>query len=231
MDVVIKFLNPKPIDPIFEKDGYLYGYNEDVVLTVFFIFVLFVCDQAVIRQVLHPKGRWFAVHALANALVSYYSFPDVIKTLKDPLNTFRGPTSTMYANSAVSAVHLYHCIFFRLNAADWFHHFTSLPCTLFIAVPFKQACGAMTNFGCFFLCGLPGGLNYVALVLARQGYITTLQQKNFDAVINTWLRGPSMAIYAFLIWQTWLYGNYDLAPFPQVPPWNTGPHAPRSPPF
>ena len=86
----------------------------------------------------------------------------------------------------------------------------------------------MTNFGCFFLCGLPGGLNYVALVLVRQGYMTPIQQKGFDAAINTWLRGPSMAIYAFLIWQTWLYGNYDLAPFLQVLPRPTVPSQPPS---
>jgi hypothetical protein len=43
------------------------------------------------------------------------------------------------------------------------------------------------------------------LVLEKEGLMTRLQQKHYDAHINTWMRGPSMAVYAFLIYQVTAY--------------------------
>ncbi len=49
----------------------------------------------------------------------------------------------MVANSAVVAIHSYHCVAFKLPMADIFHHvlFVSILCGL--AIPFKQVvyCG------------------------------------------------------------------------------------------
>jgi hypothetical protein len=39
------------------------------------------------------------VHAIGNAIVSIASFPEMIKTLKDPLGAFTGPMATMLPNS------------------------------------------------------------------------------------------------------------------------------------
>ena len=58
--------------------------------------------------------------------------------------------------------------------------------TLLVALPFKQHTGTMNSFGTFFLCGLPGGLNYVLLVLVKEGRLSSLKQKHWDAHINTW---------------------------------------------
>jgi hypothetical protein len=55
-----------------------------------------------------------------------------------------------------------------------------------VALPFKQHTGTMNSFGTFFLCGLPGGLNYVLLVLVKEGRLSSLKQKHWDAHINTW---------------------------------------------
>ena len=75
----------------------------------------------------------------------------------------------MMANSAVSAIHLYHCVAFPLTASDIFHHlvFVSILCGL--GILFKQTGGIANNFGCFFLSGLPGGLDYILLVLKAHG--------------------------------------------------------------
>ncbi len=102
---------------------------------------------------------------------------------------------------------MYHVLAFRLKAADIFHHltFTAILCGL--AIPFKQVGGVANNFGCFFLSGVPGGIDYVLLVLVKQGYMGKLTEKKWNSTINTWLRGPAMSIYACLAYVCWSSGK------------------------
>ena len=189
---------PEPISPLFAPGGLLPGWNEDIVFTIAILALLGAVDVFICRPLLSPKSRYFCLHAVANAVSSIAAFPDVLRTLRDPVYAFSGPTTTMIANSAVISIHLYHCLFFKLPPADIFHHavFVSILCGF--AIPFKHVGGVSNNFGCFFLSGLPGGLNYVLLVLVKEGLMSALSQKGWDAWINTWLRGPSMSVYAFL---------------------------------
>jgi hypothetical protein len=198
---------PDPISPLFSPTGRLAGWNEDFVFTVAMLIVLGIIDLCICRPLLAPKSRYFALHATANAVSAVAAFPDLWRVLVDPLDAFHGPTTTMLANSAVLSIHLYHCLFFNLRADEIFHHalFVTILCGL--AIPFKHVGGASNNMGCFFLSGLPGGLNYVLLVLVKQGRMAPLTQKAWDAWINTWIRGPPMSVYAFLQYQSWLYGR------------------------
>ena len=73
--------------------------------------------------------------------------------------------------------------------------------------------GVANNFGCFFLSGLPGGIDYVLLVLVRylswglgfhiqgltrqqvrEGLLHPAKEKYWMAMINLWLRGPPMCM-------------------------------------
>lgn len=209
MDYVTATLWPEPLSPHFQAGGALEGWNEDVTFIAAFTAWLWVLDVALVRPLLHPKARYFALHACGNAVATVASFPDVRKTMLDPLNGMNGPSHTMVANSVIVAVHLYHCLAFELRAEDIFHHavFTSVLCGL--AIPFKHVGGAANNFGCFFLSGLPGGLDYVMLVLVKQGVMDALTEKRVNATINAWCRMPSMIIYGFVMYQAWLYGRYD----------------------
>ena len=112
-----------------------------------------MCHHAVVRSPLNASGRcvWCAVfqRAVGN---------DARKRPSD---------------SAVAAIHLYHCIAFSLRASaeEIFQHlaFVSILCGL--AIPFKWIGGVANNFGCFFkfLSGLPGGVDYVMLTCVAQG--------------------------------------------------------------
>lgn len=127
------------------------------------IFALALLDVSVIR-LLSPKSRYFALHACANAVATVAAFPDVVRGFTEPEVSWSGPSQTMVANSAISAIHIYHCLAFKLSTSDIVHHlvFVSVLCGLGIA--FKDKGGIANNFGCFFLSGLPGGLDYILLV-------------------------------------------------------------------
>ena len=201
-------LTPPPVSPLFLPGAALGSLNEDLTLIAATLLYLLLLDALVLPRVLRnpQKSRWFALHAAGNAVVTVAAAWDVVRTFAAPVANLVGPTGSMLPNAAISAIHLYHLLFFRLSADDIFHHglFVGVLCPL--GVVFKNDGGASLNFGAFFLCGLPGGLNYAALVLNKEGRLTNLQQKWFDAAINTWMRAPALAVFAFLQWQVWAAG-------------------------
>ena len=70
-------------------------------LSVVFIVVLFLLDKLVVTPCLNHKARYFALHAVANAISATAAFPDVYRLMSDPLTAFSGPSYTMVANRSV----------------------------------------------------------------------------------------------------------------------------------
>eukprot|EP00041_Stephanoeca_diplocostata_P024777 m.636663 g.636663 ORF g.636663 m.636663 type:complete len:260 (-) comp22599_c0_seq1:2615-3394(-) len=200
-------LVPPPLDPMFGKGGIFDGYNEDLVQICGVIILLAMLDLTFVPWLFSAKSRYFALHTVANAIATVASFPDVWRGLTDVETSWEGPSHTMMANSAICAIHIYHCIAFKLSVADIVHHlvFVSILCGLGIA--FKTRGGIANNFGCFFLSGLPGGLDYILLVLKCEGYIGKMTEKRLNRYIQQWIRGPSMSIYGFIAWTAWRRGH------------------------
>ena len=168
-----------------------------------------ICTEHLGGMHLWREARYFFLHSCGNAVVTIAAFPDTYRALvTEPLSCFNGPSSTMVANSMVAAVHLYHCVAFNLRAEDIFHHLTFTAVLCGLAIPFKQNAGSTNNLGCFFLSGLPGGIDYFLLVLVKQGIMDKTTEKRWCANINVWLRGPAMSIYLFIGAQAYFCGSY-----------------------
>ncbi len=193
-------LTPAPLSPYFLPGGPLVGCNEDLVWTLAFMLVLAVVDMVLVRPLLHAKARYFALHVVANSISCAAAFPDVLRvfTMGDPTTAFSGPSTTMVANSAVAAIHLYHCVAFPLRGEDIFHHLTFVSILCGLAIPLKHIGGVANNFGCFFLSGLPGGMTYVMLVCVAHGWMDKMTEKVWTARLNVWVRGPACSIFLFL---------------------------------
>lgn len=206
-------LCPPPLSPLFQSGGALEMLNEDVTLTLLGMGALFVVDNLIVKPFIKPKARYFALHVVANAVSAVAAFPDVVKGITgDPRTAFSGPSHTMVANSAVAAIHLYHCVAFPLRAEDIFHHLTFVSILCGLAIPLKHVDGIGNNFGCFFLSGVPGGIIYANLVAVSHGWMSKMTEKKIAALINVWLRGPSMVVYAFLGWSSFISGNVSTGP-------------------
>jgi len=206
MDTMVKFLWPEPVGPLFKQGAPLEGWNEDLTLTAFMILVLAVLDVLIVRPFIHHKGRYFALHACANAVSAWASFPDLYRALtNDPRRAFSGPSQSMLANSAVAAIHLYHIMAFKLRREDIVHHAVFVIILSGLAIPYKQVGGAANNFGCFFLSGFPGGVDFVLLTLVAQGIIAKRTEKRLNRHINVWIRGPSMSCYMLLGWVSYMH--------------------------
>ena len=83
-----------------------------------------------------------------------------------------------------------------------------------ISIAIAAAIMTLMNVG-WVMESLPFRLDYILLVLLKEGRIAKIVEKKWNARINVWLRGPSMSIYAFIGWQGWHSGNTAL-PLPAL---------------
>ncbi|CUI10895.1 membrane-associated protein, putative [Bodo saltans] len=211
---VLGFFAPPPVSPLFQEGGALHGLNEDITLTLFGMGALFLVDTLIVKPFIAPKARYFALHVFGNAVSSVAAFPDVVTALtQDPTRLLGTPASTMLPNSMVAAIHLYHCVAFPLRAEDIFHHLTFVGSLCCLALPAKRVLGAASGWGCFFMSGFPGALNYLLLVLVAHGRVSRLTEKKWTARINVWLRAPSLTIFLFMAFSNFVHrGSQDIHP-------------------
>lgn len=217
-----RYFTPEPLSPLFRDGGFLYGYNEDLVFTLIIMFGLFLIDNLLVKPLLLPKARYFALHAVANAIVVVTSLPDIFKALTvHPYDTLNGPCFTVVGNSATVALHLYHILAFKLTYDDWAHHLQFIPMCAF-APALKHKIGCMVALSNFFLSGLPGGLEYIFLVLVMHGKMEKSTEKAYFAWLNVWVRGPGAVWAAVLGYFSWRVGILAQGSIHPVIAWTFG---------
>lgn len=147
----------------------------------------------------HPrcgKARWYLLHALANLVITLFAIPDLITTLQAPRYCFTGPYSLVPVY-LIAAVHLYHMLAFKCNTGDYVHHllFGGIICPMGIFF----VTGPVQNTVAFFICGLPGGLDYFMLALVKLGRMNRFAEKKLNSRINVWMRSPGLLLSAFCL--------------------------------
>lgn len=151
----------------------------------------------------HTKARYFSLHGLWNIIITTMIFPDMYKTLTHPLAALDpGSDFNRWPIIMVAALHFWHCIAYpNLTWDDYFHHIV-FALTL-SSINFIWDWGYSTNFLVFFICGLPGGLDYLMLAGVKHGYIEKISEKRINRWLNVWIRGPGCIAGACLVWINW----------------------------
>jgi len=54
------------------------------------------------------------------------------------------------------------------------------------------------NFNHFFMCGVPGGMDYAMLFAVKHGWMKPLAEKKVNAAVNVWVREPALVCTATL---------------------------------
>ena len=147
------------------------------------------------------KTRWFALHAIVNLAVSFFALPDLIATLNRPSLAMLDDMRSWVPSYLSFSVHVYHLLEGMMGdgirSEDLAHHVIFVG--VFGAVNFAFVWGPIVNVLLFFITGIPGGLNYVLLVLRREGLMTSLQQKELYRTIDVWFRMPGLVCVACLM--------------------------------
>ena len=159
-----------------------------------------VLDLAIRRAVFKSSTAWFALHASVNAIISILSWPSLVAALADPMymldsHTYPpcliGPGSKLPLH-LINALHVYHILAFPLTTAEWIHH------TGFVLALGSTGAwydwGLLSNYLAFFLCGIPGGVEYALLVAKRSDMCTEYTFRRYSAWLNIGLRQPGVLL-------------------------------------
>ncbi|EGD75474.1 hypothetical protein PTSG_06548 [Salpingoeca rosetta] len=153
--------------------------------------------------------RYFSLHILVNAYVVVIHFKDVVAAYSDPTNAYLGPCDTR-GTVAIFALHIYHIIFYRpLPWVDWVHHVVMV--IVMLPLAYMLAPGHMIAHGAFYASGLPGGIDYIFLVLIKCNVISKMQEKEWNVWVQNWVRAPGCIIHAWLTYHNLVEANKRIA--------------------
>ena len=159
------------------------------ILTIFFtdLFIWFFGDN-------NKKRRWYLIHALTNTFLVFYTFNNLIECYYDPLSLINKNYNNddIVAINTVLSLHLFHIFssYKNLTFIDWVHHIVSCIIVCTIAIFFLST--KMINYAIFFMCGLPGGIDYFLLYFNKLNLIDKLTEKRINVYLNMCIRLPGL---------------------------------------
>jgi hypothetical protein len=147
------------------------------------------------------NSRYFLIHVLVNAYIIFICLFDTFNVLFNTIETLKLRTTDNTALYLMLTLHLYHItpnIGFKLNFIDYLHHFSSafLGGILLLFTEY----GPLQNYNFMFVCGLPGFIDYLLLVLVKEKVILPITEKYYNNFINLWIRSPFLVGSVFLSW-------------------------------
>jgi hypothetical protein len=178
----------------------------------------FLIDTQLARKIPSDGVRWFAIHAIVNFVIAMLSLSAVIEFASRPLaaclvdgtESDHWSPRTKWPLILVVGLHTYHMFpgRFKLHAEDYFHHIVFIPTLALPGMVYDW--GVTGNWLVFFICGIPGGVDYTILALQKMGLATRLNQKRISAYMNAWVRTPGVLMGVGITYA--LFVNGDCTP-------------------
>ena len=136
-----------------------------------------------------PSYRWFFVHAVVNWIVTFLAVPDIMFCLNNVSEC--GTNLWIYGDILsiiATSLHFYHMIYYKLTSTDYLHHITSAIMTTPIILLFNRTSAEIMSL--WFVCGLPGAIDYTLLCLVKMGLMDSNLEKKIYVYLSMWIRGP-----------------------------------------
>eukprot|EP00048_Salpingoeca_helianthica_P016795 m.234285 g.234285 ORF g.234285 m.234285 type:complete len:266 (+) comp19532_c0_seq1:70-867(+) len=198
------YASMKPADVDFVEDFYIF-----VVAVVLIGLLDLLCQAVGWFPESKSNTRYFTLHVAVNAYVTIIHFKDVVATYADPANAIFGPCDRR-GSLVILALHLYHIAFYRpLALIDWIHH--GIMAIIMLPLAYAMVPGHLLGHGSFYASGLPGGIDYLMLVLVKKGWMRSIDEKRYNVYIQLWIRAPGCVIHALLTWLAYLEAHKRLA--------------------
>tara|TARA_B100000902_G_scaffold48234_1_gene55315 strand:- start:3500 stop:4156 length:657 start_codon:yes stop_codon:yes gene_type:complete len=139
------------------------------------------------------NARWFKLHACVNSLIVGLTIDNVYMMIQNPQCGF-DKKNTHIDGIFTVALHIYHCLFFKLKTIDYYHHGFSvfIPVLLVPNITYR-----FNSLYYFTLSGLPGGLDYLALTMVKYDYMDKITEKKVSSLLNSYIRMPLGTIASF----------------------------------
>ena len=164
-----------------------------------------IVTESSVRGSRVQSTRWFLLHAVVNAIIAVATFPAVTMSLELP----GGHCSPAYGGILESSkfaivialwLHLWHCLFFKLNLSEFVHHLFFV--TLLGIPGAVYEWGICGNAQLFFICGAPGALMYALLVAKSMGVADSINEPLISAILTIGIRAPGVLYAQRLLWRS-----------------------------
>ena len=161
---------------------------------LFFSYIItFIADVFLLKYIINNSARYYLMHFFLNLNVVYLTYSDTYYYLLNPLSI-----TNEYSYDSIASVciiisfHLYHFIHEKLDLETKIHHIVSvfMCASSGLTLPTGPSIGAIN----YFMCGLPGGLDYMMLFLVKYKYMNKLTEKYYNRWLNLLIRMPGMMI-------------------------------------
>ena len=161
---------------------------------------------------LNEKSIWYFLHFLCNSIVVIYSLKDINTCFVYPLESFQLDSFDSTALGCTVGLHAYHIVttWKTLTLIDWLHHIISNLFMTIIGVYFFKI--PVWNCGNFFVCGLPGGIDYLLLFMVKINMVQKKTEKHVNMYLNNWVRLPGILYCVSLIHIVYLMNLIKINP-------------------
>lgn len=158
-------------------------------------------DALICRKAVDQTSRFFILHTLANIGITVAAAPDAYRSMTRPFKEPFGKMSILpvYLIASLFTYHL--SVFSNVPKDEWVHHilFGGGIGGVGLAFPASQIGNALA----FFICGLPGGIDYGMLAAVKEGLLDSDREKLINTKLNVWCRSPGLSMVAYAIFLGW----------------------------
>lgn len=172
------------------------------------------------KNIDHENYRWCIIHTMVNFMVVCLTLRGTVTMLgsdQDIIAATSGSVFNIGSSIVVMASHVYHLFAFHVTDTSLLaHHYIMLAVLL---IPYfnyhNQQFMAFSDYSLFFMCGLPGMIDYGCMSLCYAGYMERLSEKRINNFLNTYIRAPGILYGAFVTWR--MLVNKELEIYYAVP--------------
>ena len=136
------------------------------------------------------QGRYYGLHSIANLIVVFYTFNNLIKSYTNIPITTNEINDIYNAKALIYGLHIYHMVWYynKMRYDDWQHHILMVG----IALPFTELVRTTHLIGhsMFFINGITGMIDYMLLFMVRNNMIDKYVEKKVNKYLNVWIRCP-----------------------------------------
>lgn len=166
--------------------------------SLIYSFGLSTISDICLRKLTLPSARYYLLHIILNSYIVYITYSDTYQFCITPFSNYNEYVySSIKSASVIIGFHVYHYITDTLDSETKIHHIV----TVFITggVSLMRPTGRVTAAVNFFMCGLPGGIDYILLVLYKYNVIGKLTEKYINRWLNLLIRMPGMMLCSWYV--------------------------------
>lgn len=153
-------------------------------------------------------ATWYLIHSIGNIFITYYCLEPIYHLLGDPIFHMMNPTDFHITMVLIIILHTYHMLFFKCTNDDIFHHITFVGIGSLVVYFYKN--GYFLALSNFFICGLPGAIDYFFLFLYKISYIDKNTRLKEAVFVNLWIRSTGLNLVACFALMNFIYKEKNI---------------------